>query len=155
MPSAGPIFTVTSVERTCEFYQRVLGAGGPGAMPAGRWGKVIHGEVDLHGQKLAFTPDDGPPGSEALPYRQRGLASTGPRGAGMCIYVRLDDEDDLDGHCERIRAAGATVLIEPHDRPFGARLFAIEDPDGYVVTFTQRAGKGTKRAGKSTARVAT
>lgn len=141
MPTAAPIFTVRSIERTCDFYQRVLGAGGPGAFPLDRWGKVDHGEVELYGQKLEFTPDDGPPGSEAIPYRQRGLSSDGPRGAGMSIYVRLDDSDDLGALHERVTAAGATVLIEPHDQPFGARLFAVEDPDGYIVTFTKRAAR--------------
>jgi PhnB protein len=45
---------------------------------------------------------------------------------------------DVDAHCERARAAGATILREPEDQPFG-RLYSAEDPEGHRWMFTKPA----------------
>jgi uncharacterized glyoxalase superfamily protein PhnB len=44
---------------------------------------------------------------------------------------------DLDAHCERARAAGATVLREPEDGP-GGRLYSAEDVEGHRWMFVER-----------------
>lgn len=50
------------------------------------------------------------------------------------IYVRIDDVDAL---FERARQAGATVLEEPADQPFGERRCGLEDPQGHRWYFAQ------------------
>ena len=40
---------------------------------------------------------------------------------------------DVDAEAQRLRAAGATVLRGPVDRPWGHRTLHLEDPDGFVV----------------------
>jgi lactoylglutathione lyase len=40
---------------------------------------------------------------------------------------------DVDAEAERLRAAGATILKGPLDRPWGHRTVHVEDPDGFVV----------------------
>ena len=40
---------------------------------------------------------------------------------------------DVDAEAERLRAAGATILSGPVDRPWGHRTLHVEDPDGFVV----------------------
>src|SRR6266496_2408946 len=45
---------------------------------------------------------------------------------------------DCDGTFERIRSAGAEVLQEPIDQPYGARDCAFRDPAGNMVRFAQR-----------------
>jgi uncharacterized glyoxalase superfamily protein PhnB len=45
--------------------------------------------------------------------------------------------DDIDGHCERARAAGAVILQEPTDQFYGARTYRARDPEGHVWTFDQ------------------
>jgi predicted enzyme related to lactoylglutathione lyase len=45
--------------------------------------------------------------------------------------------DDCDATFERIRAAGAEVLQEPVDQPYGVRDCAFRDPAGNVLRFTQ------------------
>jgi uncharacterized glyoxalase superfamily protein PhnB len=42
---------------------------------------------------------------------------------------------DADAHCERARAAGATILSEPHDAGDGLRGYTAADLDGNVWTF--------------------
>jgi uncharacterized glyoxalase superfamily protein PhnB len=47
-------------------------------------------------------------------------------------YVVCDDTDAL---CERARAAGAEILAEPHDQPYGSRDFMARDPEGNHWSF--------------------
>jgi uncharacterized glyoxalase superfamily protein PhnB len=62
-----------------------------------------------------------------------------PKSAGGAntqqIHVELDD--DIDGHCERARKAGATIIQEPSDQFYGSRTYRCLDPEGHVWTFGQ------------------
>ncbi len=49
--------------------------------------------------------------------------------------------DDCDATFERIRAAGAEVLQEPTDQPYGVRDCAFRDPAGNMLRFHQRRGR--------------
>ena len=51
------------------------------------------------------------------------------------IHVHL--ASGLDDHCERARAAGATILQEPADQFYGDRTYRARDPEGHVWTFGQ------------------
>jgi predicted enzyme related to lactoylglutathione lyase len=44
---------------------------------------------------------------------------------------------DCDATFERIRAAGAEVLQEPIDQPYGVRDCAFRDPSGNLLRFSQ------------------
>ncbi len=44
--------------------------------------------------------------------------------------------DDVDATFEKIRAAGAEVLQEPIDQPYGVRDCAFRDPSGNMVRFS-------------------
>ncbi len=45
--------------------------------------------------------------------------------------------DDCDATFERISAAGAEVLQEPIDQPYGVRDCAFRDPSGNLLRFNQ------------------
>lgn len=47
--------------------------------------------------------------------------------------------DDLDSAFERVRSAGAEVLQEPIDQPWGPRDCAFRDPSGNMVRILQSA----------------
>ena len=42
---------------------------------------------------------------------------------------------DIDAHCERARAAGATILVEPEDQFYGDRVYRCTDLEGHHWTF--------------------
>ena len=49
--------------------------------------------------------------------------------------------DDLEASFEKVRDAGAEVVEEPKDQPWGTRDFAVRDPSGNLVRVDQaRAG---------------
>jgi uncharacterized glyoxalase superfamily protein PhnB len=52
--------------------------------------------------------------------------------ASVWCYV-----DDADAHCERARAAGATILREPTDQPYGVREYDALDQEGQEWYFCQ------------------
>jgi catechol 2,3-dioxygenase-like lactoylglutathione lyase family enzyme len=45
--------------------------------------------------------------------------------------------DDLDATFEQLRAAGAEVIQEPIDQPYGVRDCAFRDPAGNMLRFSQ------------------
>jgi catechol 2,3-dioxygenase-like lactoylglutathione lyase family enzyme len=48
--------------------------------------------------------------------------------------------DDVDKAYESIRAAGAEVLQEPIDQPYGVRDCAFRDPSGNMIRINQPSG---------------
>jgi uncharacterized glyoxalase superfamily protein PhnB len=44
---------------------------------------------------------------------------------------------DVGAHCERARQAGAQILMEPTDFPYGERQYSAADPAGHQWTFSQ------------------
>jgi uncharacterized glyoxalase superfamily protein PhnB len=61
-------------------------------------------------------------------------ASVGGKNTQL-IHVQL--EQDIDGHCGRARAAGASILMDPADQFYGDRTYRARDPEGHVWTFAQ------------------
>ncbi len=51
------------------------------------------------------------------------------------VHVQL--AEDLDGHCERARKAGAVILAEPETQFYGDRTYRCIDPEGHIWTFGQ------------------
>jgi uncharacterized glyoxalase superfamily protein PhnB len=51
--------------------------------------------------------------------------------------IHVDVEQDVDAHCERARAAGARIEMEPADQFYGARTYRARDLEGHVWTFSQ------------------
>lgn len=45
--------------------------------------------------------------------------------------------DDLDAIFAKVRDAGAEIVQEPDDRPWGVRDFAVRDPSGNLVRIDQ------------------
>jgi uncharacterized glyoxalase superfamily protein PhnB len=45
--------------------------------------------------------------------------------------------DDVDAHHERAKAAGAKIVEELNDLPFGHRRYTCDDPQGHQWSFAQ------------------
>jgi len=45
--------------------------------------------------------------------------------------------DDLEATFEQVRGAGAEIVQEPADQPWGTRDFAVRDPSGNLVRIDQ------------------
>jgi uncharacterized glyoxalase superfamily protein PhnB len=98
-------------------------------------GRVTHAELELDGGLVML----GWPGPE---YRgpRRHAEGCGQARKWLEVPYIVDgvmiSVDDVDAHCERARAAGATILREPKTEPYG-RLYNAADPEGHRWMFLQ------------------
>jgi uncharacterized glyoxalase superfamily protein PhnB len=82
--------------------------------------------------------DDGSIGHSELSFGD-GLVMIGQRKGGddfdtgrAVLYLVTDDPD---GHHDQAVAAGAEIVLELTDQPYGSREYAAADPEGNVWTF--------------------
>jgi catechol 2,3-dioxygenase-like lactoylglutathione lyase family enzyme len=62
------------------------------------------------------------------------LAALVAKGALNGVHFRTDD---LDASFETVRSAGAEIVQEPTQQPWGTRDFAVRDPSGNLVRIDQ------------------
>jgi catechol 2,3-dioxygenase-like lactoylglutathione lyase family enzyme len=62
------------------------------------------------------------------------LAALVAKGALNGVHFHTDD---LDASFEKVRSAGAEIVQEPTDQPWGTRDFAVRDPSGNLVRIDQ------------------
>ncbi len=60
-----------------------------------------------------------------------------PPRAGEVTHAVMVRVDDARAHCERARAHGARILMEPTDFEYGERQYQAEDPGGHQWTFSE------------------
>jgi uncharacterized glyoxalase superfamily protein PhnB len=60
-------------------------------------------------------------------------------GTNQCVCVAINE--DVDAHCKRARAAGAEIVTEPYDTPYGAREYSCRDPEGHIWCFGTYRGE--------------
>jgi uncharacterized glyoxalase superfamily protein PhnB len=103
---------------------------------------------------------DGPPESPEMGHYEMSCQGRGrimigaewddwlssPAGVGgkntQTVHVHLSD--GLDEHCERARAAGATIAAEPDDQFYGDRTYRAIDPEGHRWTFAAKVREVSK-----------
>ena len=95
-------------------------------------GNLAHSEVHFHGGSLNVGGEWG--GGPIGPARMRSPASLDGVGTQ---FVRVTLPEGIDEHCERARAAGATIVAEPTDQFYGDRVYRALDPEGHVWNFAQ------------------
>ena len=84
-------------------------------------GTVGHAEMDVGDGSAIFL------GSPGEGYQN-------PRSAGRTalVYVYVEDVDE---HYAQAKDAGAEIVEEPAEQPYGDRRYAAEDPEGHVWYF--------------------
>jgi uncharacterized glyoxalase superfamily protein PhnB len=76
----------------------------------------------------------------------------GPRAIGHWTANLYVDVDDVEAHYRRAVKAGATIIEEPRDTPYGARRYGAEDLEGHRWYFAQALAAPRKRPKKAQAR---
>jgi lactoylglutathione lyase len=110
------ILFVTDLERSVAFYRDVVG------LPFRLQGD---GYVEFATKGAKFGLYDR---NRLEELTGEGAQTPGSPGGEVVFLV-----EDVDAEAERLRAAGATILKGPVDRPWGHRTVHVEDPDGFVV----------------------
>jgi MerR family transcriptional regulator, thiopeptide resistance regulator len=103
-----------------EYLVRVYGlAAGPLERDAG--GRAIHAEVRAGDQVIALHP--------------AGKEYQSPRSLGGVSSMTVITVDDADAHFARSVQAGAVIVKEPVDQPYGVREYGARDPEGQLWYF--------------------
>ncbi len=120
--SLGVALTVKDLARSLRWYTEILGF--TKARDLARDGVVTGAALTAGDAELSINQDDGKKGNRVL-------------GAGFSIRITTDQS--IDEVAARVKGAGGQLDSEPADMPWGARLFAVIDPDGYkLVVSTPR-----------------
>jgi lactoylglutathione lyase len=125
---AFPVLYARDVAAVAAFYER-LGFEEQIRLPAPDGGPGFVG-LRRDGAELAVTVEDSPrmlAGVEPGP---------GPRGE-LFVYV-----EDVDATVAALRAAGARVVREPADMPWGERVGFVADPEGNLVSLASAPPAG-------------
>jgi uncharacterized glyoxalase superfamily protein PhnB len=120
--SVAPSFTVNDVEKSIAWYRDVLGL-----VVKDRWeheGKLMGVEMQAGGVTFMLGQDDWKKGRDRV------------KGEGFRLYS--ETTQDADRLAEQIKARGGTLAQEPKDESWGARVFSVEDPDGYRISIFQK-----------------
>jgi len=72
----------------------------------------------------------------------------GPRALGAVTQNLYVDVTDIEAHHARAVEAGAAIIEEPKDTPYGARRYGAEDLEGHRWYFAQPLATPRKRAKK-------
>jgi len=94
--------------------------------PEMRW-LTVHAPGDSHDLLLAAVDHHIPPADRQA---MRQIVAKGD----LAIFIQVDD---LDKTFESLRAAGAEILQEPVDQPYGVRDAAVRDPSGNHLRLSQ------------------
>jgi len=143
VPVTSSVFlNVHDIEKSLEFYRNV------GFRVARTYkdddGKVAWADLALQGAEfgLGHIPSNDDPAFRAW-------VGT-PLGAGVIVYFTVPN---VDRYYKLAKAAKATMEMDLTDRPYG-RMFTLNDPDGYTISFiTEKkpprkpAAKRAKKAG--------
>ena len=99
-------------------------------------GTITHAELDLDGATIYLST----PAGYASPRTVRAESERARRAYDnpWVIDGHFVEIDDVGAHCERARAAGATILREPEEPGIGLRIYSAEDVEGHRWMFGQR-----------------
>ena len=114
------IIHTPDMERALGFYRDVLDGEVEYRFPAEGDAGYVGMRIGTAHLGIAFAPD----------------AQAGAGGQRFALWVYADS---CDAAVQRLRAAGATVIEEPADQPWGERMARVLDPDGNEVIIGQRA----------------
>ena len=126
LSAVSPSFTVNDVEKSLAWYRDVMG------FEAGkRWeegGKLMGVELSAGPTVFMIGQDDWKKGKNR------------EKGAGFRLYC--DTDQDVDELAKGIKARGGKLLDEPrNEEEWGARIFSVEDPDGFKITIARQQKK--------------
>lgn len=78
-------------------------------------------------------------GRACIMVRQAKPGQGSPREIGYGTQSLTVFIDDVDGQYRRAKAAGATIVEEPHETEYGEYQFGVEDIDGHHWLFARHA----------------
>jgi len=118
-----PLLAVRNVKETIEFYKDILGFETGMVFPDEN--NPEYADLSKDGMVMMF-----------LLAKNMGIGSDEKLGVGVNLYMEIDG--DIDEYYAELKNKSAKIVYDIKDEHFGIRDFAIEDIDGYQLTFNRR-----------------
>jgi uncharacterized glyoxalase superfamily protein PhnB len=115
----GCSITCKDLQASINFYRDAIGFAV--AQTFENNGKVAGAIIAAGDCRIVLNQDDGKLGWDRI------------KGQGFYLQINVAGAADVDAAAKRITAAGGTLLDEPADRPWGARMFQFKDLDGFKL----------------------
>lgn len=112
--------TVNDLQKSLAWYRDVVGF-------------VVDQQYEFEGQLRAVRLKAG---VVNLLINQDNGAKGWDRKKGEGISLNLTTAQDVDAIAGRIKERGGTLESEPADMPWGARVFRVKDPDGFILAIS-------------------
>ena len=119
-------------EATIAFYRDILGFEVRNDVGYNGMHWITVGPAGRPGMSLVLYPPGADPG--VTEEERRTIAEMMAKGTFAMLTMA---SADLDGAFERLQAAGAEIVQEPTDQPYGIRDCAIRDPAGNLIRINQ------------------
>ena len=116
-------------ERALAFYRDALGLELRSDVDKGDFRWIVVGAASQPGVSICLTNY-----LNGSPADQEAVAALVAKGALNGVHFH---SDDLDAAFEQVRDAGAEIVEEPTEQPWGTRDFAVRDPSGNLVRVDQ------------------
>jgi uncharacterized glyoxalase superfamily protein PhnB len=116
-----PILVYEDVAAALDFLTRAFGF--TERLRAEYGGSITHAQMDV--------------GECAIMIGRQGGPFRAPQDSGTVSQYATVHVDDVDAHFAQAKAAGAAILKEPEDMPFGVRQYTAKDIGGHWWTFSQ------------------
>jgi uncharacterized glyoxalase superfamily protein PhnB len=130
-PNVAPYLFYDDVDRAARFLEEAFGFKRIFESPAPEGG-LAHAQLAHGAGKVMLGQTTAASGGKGL-HPVKNPRSLDALHAGVYVYL-----DDVDAHCARARSAGANVLLEPADQPWGDRMYCAVDPEGQFWMFARR-----------------
>lgn len=118
-----PLLAVRNVEKTIEFYKNILGFETGMVFPDES--NPEYADLSKDGMVIMF-----------ILAKNMGIGSDEKLGVGVNLYMEIDG--DIDEYYAELKNKSVKFVYDIKDEHFGIRDFAIEDIDGYQLTFNRR-----------------
>lgn len=119
-----PSLTVGDLEASIRWYTDVLGC-------------LLRERHEHEGRAVAASLAAG---AVTIVLGQDDWAKGRDRAKGVGFRLYCTTTQDVDQLAKDIQARGGVLAREPTDQPWGARDFAVVDPDGFNITISTDAG---------------
>jgi uncharacterized glyoxalase superfamily protein PhnB len=126
-----PGIRVRDMQKSLEFYTKTLGFMTMDKLIC-KNGKIAHASVGIDSPVLMLSPID----SVRTPQSKKDLAEN-KLGVGVRFHFGMTGTRKLDEYFIELKGKGIKVVNEPKTEFWGDRIFTIEDPDGYALTFSE------------------
>ena len=126
-----PGIKVRDMQKSLEFYIKTLGFMTLDKLTR-RNGDIAHASVGFDAPVLTLSSID----SVRSPQLKKDLMEN-KFGVGVRFHFGMTGSRTLDEYFVELKRKGIKVVSEPKTEFWGDRIFTVEDPDGYTLTFSE------------------